>query len=53
MGGCPKLFCLHGANPDMVIDSNSIFFTDCDVCYVLSCLGLLSPNGRSNLDRKQ
>ena len=39
--GFPNLFCLYGPNTNIVINGSIIYFSECEVRYVLGCLELL------------
>jgi 4-hydroxyacetophenone monooxygenase len=48
--GFPNLFCLYGPNTNIVINGSIVYFSECEVRYVLGCLGLLLAGGHSALD---
>jgi 4-hydroxyacetophenone monooxygenase len=39
--GFPNLFCLYGPNTNIVINGSIIYFSECEVRYVLGCIELL------------
>jgi 4-hydroxyacetophenone monooxygenase len=48
--GFPNLFCLYGPNTNIVINGSIVYFSECEVRYVLGCLGLLLAGGHRALD---
>jgi 4-hydroxyacetophenone monooxygenase len=50
--GFPNLFCLYGPNTNLVANGSIIFFSECQVQYVLGCLRLLLEWGAAALDCK-
>jgi 4-hydroxyacetophenone monooxygenase len=48
--GFPNLFCLYGPNTNLVANGGIIFFSECQVQYVLGCLRLLLEEGAVALD---
>ena len=48
--GFPNLFCLYGPNTNIVINGSIVYFSECEVRYVLGCLGLLLAAGHGALD---
>ncbi|MEY2590733.1 MAG: 4-hydroxyacetophenone monooxygenase [Acidimicrobiaceae bacterium] len=46
----PNLFCLYGPNTNLVANGSIIFFSECEVQYVLGCLRLLLERGAAALD---
>jgi len=46
----PNLFLLYGPNTNIVINGSIIFFSECEVRYVLGCLRLLFETGCHSLD---
>jgi 4-hydroxyacetophenone monooxygenase len=43
--GFPNFFCLYGPNTNIVVNGSIIFFSECEVRYVMGCLKLLLENG--------
>ena len=39
--GFPNLFCLYGPNTNIVINGSIVYFSECEVRYVLGCIELL------------
>lgn len=37
----PNLFCLYGPNTNIVVNGSIVFFSECEVRYVLNCIRLL------------
>jgi 4-hydroxyacetophenone monooxygenase len=46
----PNLFCLYGPNTNIVINGSIIFFSECEVFYVLECLHWLLESGGRAID---
>lgn len=51
--GFPNLFCLYGPNTNIVVGSSIIFFSECEVRYVMGCLKLLLEKGHAAMDCKK
>ncbi len=48
--GFPNLFCLYGPNTNIVINGSIIFFSECEVRYVLDALRVLAETGHDALE---
>ncbi len=48
--GFPNLFCLYGPNTNLVANGSIIFFSECEVTYVLGCIRLLLEQHKAALD---
>jgi 4-hydroxyacetophenone monooxygenase len=48
--GFPNLFCLYGPNTNIVVNGSIIFFSECEVRYILGCLRLLLSGGHAAMD---
>ncbi|MBX3705572.1 MAG: NAD(P)/FAD-dependent oxidoreductase [Pseudomonadales bacterium] len=48
--GFPNLFCCYGPNTNIVANGSIIFFSECEVRYILGCIGLLLRGGHAALD---
>ena len=46
----PNLFCLYGPNTNIVINGSIVYFSECEVRYVLACLRRLFEGGHRALD---
>jgi 4-hydroxyacetophenone monooxygenase len=46
----PNFFLLYGPNTNIVVNGSIIFFSECEVQYVLGCIRLLLDEGRQALD---
>jgi 4-hydroxyacetophenone monooxygenase len=46
----PNLFCLYGPNTNLVANGSIIFFSECEVRYILGCLQLLLADRHQSLD---
>ena len=53
MPGFPNLFCCYGPNTNIVVNGSIIFFSECEVRYILGCIALLLVGERSWLDVKR
>jgi 4-hydroxyacetophenone monooxygenase len=51
--GFPNLFCLYGPNTNIVVNGSIIFFSECEVRYVLGCVELLLRSGKSAMECRQ
>ena len=48
--GFPNLFCLYGPNTNIVVNGSIIYYSECEVHYVVECLRLLLTGGLTSLD---
>ncbi|MEZ5557918.1 MAG: NAD(P)/FAD-dependent oxidoreductase [Pseudomonadales bacterium] len=48
--GFPNLFCCYGPNTNIVVNGSIIFFSECEVRYILGCIELLLKSGKAALD---
>jgi len=48
--GFPNLFCLYGPNTNIVINGSIVYFSECEVRYVLGCIEMLLRGGHRALD---
>jgi 4-hydroxyacetophenone monooxygenase len=48
--GFPNLFCCYGPNTNIVVNGSIIFFSECEVRYILGCLALLMKDGHAAMD---
>lgn len=49
----PNLFCCYGPNTNIVVNGSIIFFSECEVRYILGCLRLLIERGEQALDCRE
>jgi 4-hydroxyacetophenone monooxygenase len=49
----PNFFLLYGPNTNIVVNGSIIYFSECEVQYVMGCLHLLLEEGHRALDCKQ
>ena len=49
----PNLFCLYGPNTNIVVNGSIVFFSECEVRYVLNCIRTLLEEGHAALDCKK
>jgi 4-hydroxyacetophenone monooxygenase len=51
--GFPNLFMMYGPNTNIVVNGSIIFFSECEIRYVIGCIDLLLRNGDAALEPKQ
>ncbi|MEZ5561045.1 MAG: NAD(P)/FAD-dependent oxidoreductase [Pseudomonadales bacterium] len=51
--GFPNLFCCYGPNTNIVVNGSIVFFSECEIRYILGCLALLMRENKSALDVKR
>jgi len=51
--GFPNLFCCYGPNTNIVVNGSIIFFSECEVRYILGCLALLMEGEHKAMDVKR
>jgi 4-hydroxyacetophenone monooxygenase len=49
----PNLFCLYGPNTNIVVNGSIIFFSECEVRYILGCIQLLLESGHQAMDCRE
>jgi 4-hydroxyacetophenone monooxygenase len=49
----PNFFCLYGPNTNIVVNGSIIYFSECEVNYVVECMRLMLADGLSSLDPRQ
>jgi 4-hydroxyacetophenone monooxygenase len=49
----PNFFMLYGPNTNIVVNGSIIYFSECEVQYVLGCLRMLFESGHRAIDCKQ
>lgn len=49
----PNLFCCYGPNTNIVVNGSIIFFSECEVRYILGCLKLLMERGEKGMDCRE
>jgi len=50
--GFPNLFCTYGPNTNIVVNGSIIFFSECEVRYIMGCIYLLLEGKHAALDCK-
>ena len=50
--GFPNFFCLYGPNTNIVVNGSIVFFSECEVHYVLGCLEPLLRDGHAAMECK-
>ena len=50
--GFPNLFCCYGPNTNIVVNGSIIFFSECEVRYILGCLAMVMQSNGKALDVK-
>jgi len=48
----PNFFMMYGPNTNIVVNGSIIYFSECEVQYILGCLRLLQEGGRKAMDCK-
>jgi 4-hydroxyacetophenone monooxygenase len=51
--GFPNLFCLYGPNTNIVVNGSIVFFSECEVRYIMGCLKLVLENGYTAMECKR
>lgn len=51
--GFPNLFCCYGPNTNIVVNGSIVFFSECEVRYILGCIRELLKRGEAALDVRQ
>ena len=46
----PNLFCMYGPNTNIVVNGSIVFFSECEMRYILGCLKLLIGGDSSAMD---
>ncbi len=46
----PNLFCCYGPNTNIVVNGSIIFFSECEVRYIMGCIEMLIKEGARALD---
>ena len=49
----PNLFCMYGPNTNIVANGSIIFFSECEMRYILGCIKMLLETDHTALDCKQ
>ena len=50
MPGYPNLFCCYGPNTNIVVNGSIVFFSECEVRYMMGCLKLLIGGETAAMD---
>ena len=53
MPNFPNLFCMYGPNTNIVVNGSIVFFSECEMRYILGCLKLLIEDGKRAMDCRQ
>jgi len=51
--GFPNFFCMYGPNTNIVVNGSIIFFSECEMRYIMGCLRLLLEGGHKVLECRQ
>jgi len=51
--GFPNLFCMYGPNTNIVVNGSIIFFSECEMRYILGCFALMMKEGKSTMECRQ
>jgi 4-hydroxyacetophenone monooxygenase len=46
----PNFYCLYGPNTNIVVNGSIIYFSECEVHYVMECVRLMLSTGAASLD---
>ncbi len=49
----PNLFCMYGPNTNIVVNGSIIFFSECEIRYILGCIEILLKNGYAAMEPKK
>lgn len=49
----PNLFCCYGPNTNIVVNASIIFFSECEVRYILGCLALLMQDSHTAMSPRR
>ena len=49
----PNLFCMYGPNTNIVVNGSIVFFSECEMRYILGCLKLLIGGAGNAMDCRQ
>ena len=49
----PNLFCMYGPNTNIVVNGSIVFFSECEMRYILGCLKLLIEGGGRSMECRQ
>ena len=50
MPNFPNLFCMYGPNTNIVVNGSIIFFSECEIHYILACLNMMLADGYRSLE---
>ncbi len=48
--GYPNFFCMYGPNTNIVVNGSIVFFSECEMRYILGCIGLLMKRDSQAMD---
>ena len=48
----PNFFCLYGPNTNIVVGSSIIFFSECEMRYIMGCLKIQIEEGRESIEKR-
>lgn len=51
--GFPNLFCTYGPNTNIVVNGSIVFFSECEVRYILGCIALMLQHDARYIDVKE
>ncbi len=51
--GFPNFYCLYGPNTNIVVGSSIVFFSECEMRYIMGCLKLQFEEGLTSLDVRE
>lgn len=50
--GFPNFFCMYGPNTNIVVNGSIIFFSECEMRYIMGCIKLLLEKGHKAMECK-
>lgn len=51
--GFPNLFMMYGPNTNIVVNGSIVFFSECEIRYILGCIAMILENGKKAIDCKK
>ncbi|MGD0144353.1 MAG: NAD(P)/FAD-dependent oxidoreductase [Rhizomicrobium sp.] len=49
----PNLFCMYGPNTNIVVNGSIIFFSECEIRYIMGCIETLLENGYAAMEPRR
>lgn len=51
--GFPNLFMMYGPNTNIVVNGSIVFFSECEIRYILGCIAMVLEGGKKAIDCRQ